>query len=288
MNRIRMMLSVFGFSLLCVLQANRSSADEQDWPHWLGTKHDAVWRETGLVSRFPKEPLEPMWRTPVSGGFSGPTVVGKRVFVTDFVLKTGTSNNLASGSESVSGQERVLALDAETGKPLWTHSYPVAYSVSYPSGPRTSPVVHDKRVYTVGTDGDLLCLSADDGSVIWSKNFRKDYGVETPFWGHSAHPFVLGDTLVCLVGARQAIVVAFDLNNGKERWRALSGKEPGYAPPTVATFGSKQTLLVWHPESLNALNPKDGSLIWSLPMTADYGMSVTAPWSALVEMVHEK
>ena len=248
-----------------------------DWPQWLGPKRDAVWRETGILTRLPEKPLEAVWRTKIDAGFSGPTVFGDKVFVTDFVKRTGVVNNIASGREKVSGEERVHALDLATGKILWTRAYPVEYSASYPEGPRTSPQVVGDKVYTVGTDGNLLCLSVETGDVIWSKDFKSDYMAETPFWGHSAHPLVFENTLICMVGAKDSVVVAFDLETGKERWKSLNAAEPGYASPTLAKFGNKTTLLVWHPESLNGINPVDGSVYWSLPLQARSGMSVTAP-----------
>lgn len=249
----------------------------QDWPQWLGPTGDAVLRETELLTSFPDEPLPVLWRAKIEAGFSGPSVSENRVFVTDFVREAGSVTNRASVSEQVAGHERVLCLDVKTGEELWVHRYSVSYAVSYPSGPRTSPLVHKSKVYTLGTDGHLFCLAVDTGKVVWSKHFKADYGADTPFWGHSAHPILVEDTIVCMVGAKKAVVVAFDLETGKERWRALEAAEPGYAPPSLATLSGEPTLLVWHPESLNSLDPKTGELRWSIPLAARAGMSVTAP-----------
>lgn len=264
-------------SLLLTGVLKAEARQEGDWPQWLGPGRDAVWRESGILSRLPKDPLKAVWRTPIHRGFSGPSVAGSRVFVTDFVLKSGTVHNIASSRERVTGEERVLSLDAETGDMLWKHTYPVEYSVSYPAGPRTSPLIHGDKVYTLGTDGDLFCLNATTGNVIWSKSFKRDCDAQTPFWGHSAHPLVFGDTLICMVGSKDGVVVAFDVNTGKERWKSLVAAEPGYAPPVLAKFAGKTTLVAWHPESLNGVDPTDGSIFWSIPLVANFGMSVTAP-----------
>jgi len=236
-----------------------------------------VWREDGILERFPDSGLEVKWRTPIRSGYSGPSVAGGRVFVTDFVKKSGNVTNRPSTLEEVAGEERVLCLDAGTGKQIWKHVYEVSYKVSYPSGPRTSPVVSGGKVYTLGTDGDLLCLDAGKGTVVWSKNFKSDYKAKTPCWGHSAHPLIHGDLLICLVGGPGSIVVAFDKDTGKERWKALTAREPGYAPPALVKLAGKTTLLVWHPESLNAVDPKDGKVHWSLKLPAISGMSITTP-----------
>ncbi|MEM7396032.1 MAG: PQQ-binding-like beta-propeller repeat protein, partial [Verrucomicrobiota bacterium] len=249
----------------------------EDWPQWLGPERDAVWRETGILTDVSGEAAKVVWRTPVGRGYSSPSVVRGRVFVTDFMLEEGSIRNLPSAREKVRGIERVLAMDAETGRLLWTHRYPVAYEASYPGGPRTSPVVAGGKVFTLGTDGHLFALSAASGDVIWSKTLKKDYGAATPFWGHSAHPLLFDDLLICMVGAKAGVVVAFDIHTGEERWSALSAEEPGYAPPAIADLAGRRTLLVWHPESLNALAPENGSLDWSIPRPPRAGMSVTAP-----------
>jgi len=269
---------VLGSVLVAIPQAPKEAgAVFGDWPQWLGPQRDAVWREDGILDRFPESGLEVKWRRAIASGFSGPSVAGGRVFVTDFLKESGAVTNRPSALEEVRGKERVLCLDAKTGKVVWEHAYDATYRVSYPSGPRASPVVSGGKVYTLGTDGDLLCLDAGKGSVVWSKRFQTDYGAKTPQWGHSAHPLIHQDLLICLVGGAGSIVVAFDKETGKERWKALSAREPGYAPPALAELAGKTTLLVWHPESLNALDPKDGSVFWSIDLPAASGMSITAP-----------
>ena len=72
------------------------------------------------------------------------------------------------------------------------------------------------RVYTLGAEGDLICLPIADGTVVWSRDLPKDYGFETPTWGCASHPLVDGQKLVCLVGGQGSIAVAFDKHTGRE------------------------------------------------------------------------
>src|SRR5262249_11935418 len=158
--------------------------------------------------------------------YAGPAVAGGRVYVTDRVLGKDVRNPKSGfGRPSLPGQERVLCLDEATGKVLWTHSYPCTYEIAYPAGPRATPLVHDGKVYTLGAMGDLFCLEAATGKPLWSKNFPKDYNVAVPQWGFAAHPLLDGDRLICVVGGRGSVAVAFDKDTGKEVWRALSAPE---------------------------------------------------------------
>lgn len=256
-----------------------------DWPQWMGPKRDGVWRETGIVDKFPEGGPKVLWRTPVGAGYSGPAVANGKVYVTDRVLAKGAANPKSpfDGKSEVDGVERVLCLDEKTGQVLWKHEYPCVYQISYASGPRTTPVVAGGKVYAVGAMGDLLCLDADKGTVVWSKDLRKDYSGKAPYWGFSGHPLVDGDRLICLVGGKGSVAVAFDKETGKELWKNLSAAEPGYSPPVIGEVAGKRTLFVWHPESINALDPKTGELIWTHPFVRGKtkqikaGMTISMP-----------
>lgn len=248
-----------------------------DWPQWLGSNRDSVWRETGIVEKFPDAGLPVKWRVPISGGYSGPAVADGRVYVTDYVRETGEPVNNPGARPPLTGQECVLCLDARDGTQLWKHAYSCAYRISYPAGPRATPAVADGKVYTLGAEGNLFCLDAKSGKVVWSKELKREYQVETPIWGFCGHPLVDGRKLICLVGGEGSVAVAFDNETGKELWRALSAAEPGYCPPTLIEAGGKRQLIIWHPESINGLDPESGTVYWSVPLKPGYGMSIAAP-----------
>lgn len=258
-----------------------SAVRADDWPQWLGPKRDGVWSETGILTQFPQAGPKIRWRTPIAGGYAGPAVAGGRVYVTDWVLPQGLDNaGDPFGKKRLAGNERVLCLEEATGKVLWKHEYPCEYLVSYPAGPRTTPVVHDGKVYTLGTMGDLLCLEAATGRVLWSKNFPRDYQARVPLWGFAAHPLIDGDKLICLAGGEGSIVVALHKDTGKELWHALSASEPGYAPPMIYEFGGRRQLIVWDPDSVNGLDPETGKVYWSQPFAVRAGLSIPTPRKA--------
>jgi outer membrane protein assembly factor BamB len=269
------LLCTFFFTFPALAQAD-------DWPQWLGPKRDAVWRETGILDKFPKGGPKVRWRTPIGGGYAGPAVVKDRVYVTDRLLPEGVENpENPFAADLVPGKERVLCLDEASGKIRWKHEYDCPYRISYPAGPRATPVVHDGKVYTLGAMGHLFCLNADDGKVVWSKDFPKDYKARVPFWGFAAHPLLDGDKLICLVGGKGSVAVAFDRNTGKEKWRSLSlekrGNDIGYCPPMIYTVGGKRQLIIWHPESVNGLDPETGKVLWSQPFAVKANLTIPTP-----------
>ncbi len=264
-------------ALLVVLVFSAAATQAEDWPQWEGPNRDSVWSEEGIVDRFPDQGLPIAWRAEVGLGYAGPAVADGRIYLMDYLRESGEMTNNPGKRDKLTGKERVLCLDAKTGTPIWKHEYAREYNLSYPGGPRCTPTVVGGKVYALGAEGNLWCLDAKDGKVIWSVDFVKDYQATIPIWGVAAHPLVDGELVYCVVGGEGSVAVAFDKNSGREVWRALSVREPGYCPPTIIEQAGVQQLLIWHAESLNSLNPRTGEVYWTLPLEPRYGMAIAAP-----------
>src|SRR5262245_41222112 len=155
-----------------------------DWPQWLGPQRDSVWRESGLVEKFPDAGPPIRWRTPIGGGYGGPAVANGRVYLLDRKLSEGAANPTNQFDRGViRGIERVLCLNETDGKILWKYEYDCPYTVSYPAGPRATPLISGGKVYSLGAEGNLLCLNAADGKLVWNHDFKKDLNANTPMWG---------------------------------------------------------------------------------------------------------
>ncbi len=262
--------------LLSLLVASIVTVNADDWPRWMGEKADGIWREEG-VRKDLKEKLPVVWRAPVGWGYSGPAVVGNRVYLSDYQRTEGELINNPGKAVKWEGSERVLCLDAKTGEPVWTYEAPRTYRLSYPGGPRSTPTVADGMVYFLGGMGNLVCLDARSGEKKWEKDFQKDFKAALPIWGFSAHPLVSNGLVYCVVGGEGSVAVAFDAKTGEVKWKALTSEKQGYCPPSIIRAGGVDQLLIWHPQAMNALNPKTGETYWSLPLKPNYGMSVMTP-----------
>ena len=109
------------FSLVVAMVAgtffsNTSSRADQ-WPQWMGPQRDNVWREEGILEKFPAGGPKVLWRAPVAGGYAGAAVAEGKVFVTDFV-PAGDLPGDNFERKTAAGTERVLCLDEGTGKEL--------------------------------------------------------------------------------------------------------------------------------------------------------------------------
>jgi outer membrane protein assembly factor BamB len=245
----------------------------EDWPEVGGRGRRNVWRETGILDRFPETGLEVLWRTPVRNGYAGPAVADGRVFVLDWVE-----------TKKPTGTERALALDQKSGRVLWTHEWQADYrGISWPNGPRATPTVDGDRVYVAGADGKLFCLDVATGAVRWQKDYVKDYAADRMKWGfdwgYASAPLVDGSRLIAMVDGRpDAKVVAFDKLTGKEVWRALpADTDLGVAQPIIITAGGVRQLIIWYPGAVASLNPETGHVYWQQPYKVGGSMTVAVP-----------
>ena len=212
-----------------------------DWVSFLGPSHDAVSTETPLRRDLPA-PL--VWELPKGSGYTSPAITGDRLL---FIHRIGD-------------EEVVECLHAETGASRWAYRYPTAYRdrYGYNDGPRSSPVIDDGRVFTLGAESLLQCLDLASGDPIWRKNLRTEYAASQDFFGTSSTPLVEGDRLIVNVGgARGACVVAFDTATGREAWRA-GDWGPSYSSPVPATIHGQRRILVF---AGGESNPPAGGLL---------------------------
>lgn len=254
------------------------TVNADDWPQWMGPQRDNVWREQGILQKFPEGGPKILWSTPVAGGYSGPAVAGGRVVLTDYVTTANVKVDNFSRGE-FSGTERVLCLDQATGKLLWKHEYAVNYSISYPAGPRCTPMIQDGLVWTLGAEGNLFCFSLDDGAVIWSVDLKQQYGAKAPLWGYAAHPLIDGEHLLTLAGGEGSHIVALNRRTGAEVWRSTTSlsQGQGYSPPTIITHGGVRQLLLLRPDAVSSISPETGKEYWSLPYEASNGSIIMSP-----------
>ena len=243
-----------------------------DWPQWMGPKRDNVWRESGLVETLPATPMY-VWRVPVAGGYSGPSVSNGKVYVTDFTKNDGAN----AESKQAAGTERILCLDEKTGKELWSQKWPETYGISYPAGPRSTPLVHGEKVYVQGAEGFLACLKSESGEVVWKKNLKDAYKTKSAVWGYASQPLIDGKKLIVIAGGTGSHCVALNKETGEEIWRTGTATEQGYSPPLLIEQASVRQLILCSPDSIYSVDPETGKPFWSQAYQGDNGSIIMTP-----------
>jgi outer membrane protein assembly factor BamB len=225
-----------------------------DWPQWLGPKRNGGTSET-VAAWTEKPPV--LWREMVGSGFASPVVSGGRVF-----LHAGVA-----GKE----EEEVIALDAVTGKIVWRESYPrPEFKSVLGTGPRATPTVAGKRVYSMGINGLLTCFDAADGKRIWQADVYKQFKADLPTFAVCCSPLVVGNRVIVSVGGKGHCVVAFRAETGEVEWQALDDAASTSSPVLFAGgargVGAAPDVVFMTPLRIVALDPLDGAVRWQHPM----------------------
>ena len=236
-------------------------AQADDWPQWRGPNRDGISKETGWLAKWPAEGPKKLWEAGVGVGYSSMSVAKSRVF---------TMGN-------VNDTDAVSAFDAETGKPLWKHEYPcLAKDPNGFHGTRCTPTVDDNRVYSLSRHGHFFCLDAATGKVIWSKDFKKDFGATAPKWGYSGSPLIEKDWVLSEVSGSGASVVAFNKLNGNVVWKNGDDRA-GYASLVAFDLGGERCLAQFSADHIIGRRMKDGSELWRSSWKTDYAVNAATP-----------
>ncbi|WP_197993043.1 PQQ-binding-like beta-propeller repeat protein [Gimesia aquarii] len=266
-----------------IQSTNKEIIKYEEWPQWRGPRGDGTWNGPPIKTVWPQEGLKKLWEREIGGGYGGISVSGRRLYVMDRPAVSKEEQKKAEGVHSHRIQrkdvERVLCFDALSGQKIWSHEYPSKYNkLDYGNGPRVAPSVIDGFVYTLGTMGDVFCLSAATGDVIWKSHLVNDFGGKVPQWGYAAAPYVVGEQVILMPGGKEqgTAIIALDRQTGQERWRTLSD-QAGYATPLLVQHQGHDQLIVWSPNHIHSVAPQTGQHLWSVPYKVTYGVAIASP-----------
>jgi outer membrane protein assembly factor BamB len=121
--------------------------------------------------------------------------------------------------------------------------------------------------------GDLFCLDAAKGSVIWTKNVHTDFGAEIPTWGFAGSPLVEGDLLILDVGSAG---LGLNKKTGEVVWHSGTSV-PGYSSPLIFNRNGERLVAISASATVEAFKPADGKSVWSFPWQTMYDMNAADP-----------
>jgi outer membrane protein assembly factor BamB len=234
-----------------------------DWPESRGPHRDGRSDEKGLIDKWALNGQNFLWRAPF-GGRSAPVVMGNRVYVQN---PSGVGEGL---------QERVMALDADTGKVVWEYKFNVFQSDVPPHRVGwASPAVDPEtgNVYVMGVGATVSALNKD-GKLLWDRSVGEEFAAFTTHGGRTTSPLIDGDLVIVSAaisswGAgspRQHRFLALDKRTGDIIWVASPGGRPydtNYAAPLIATINGTRLLISGSGDGgIYAMKAQTGEKVW--------------------------
>jgi outer membrane protein assembly factor BamB len=252
--------------LLILLLAHTSSStpvSPSDWPQWHGPNRTALSTETGLVKTWPTAGPPVVWSiTGLGEGYGSVAIKGDRIFVQG--VKTGQSS--------------VFCLNRADGKTVWATALGPRLGQDRGPGPRGTPTVENDRLYALTEGGDLACLKATDGSIVWQRNILKDFGGRNPKWLISESPLIDGERLIVMPGGEGAGIVALDKATGKTIWTTKElSDEAGYSSCIASDIGGVRTIVGFTSRAGVGVRASDGKLMWRYEQVSNRTANIATP-----------
>jgi outer membrane protein assembly factor BamB len=254
--------AIFLVVLSVLLVGNLYAFDQ--WSQWRGTNRDGI---AGNI--FPASwpnALTRKWQIQVGEGQSSPVVW----------------NDIAYTFTREGQEEVTRAINITTGKVLWRSSYPAPYKVysgaaSFGTGPRSTPVIFQNKLFTLGISGILSAFDAQTGALKWQKKFDGRFPEAAPPFGASMSPLAVGDLLIAHVGGHEGgALTAFEIETGNEKW-SFVGEGPSYSSPIlIEVSGVKQIVAQAH-RKIISVDLTNGKLLWSIPFVTPCDQNIVTP-----------
>lgn len=156
------------------------------------------------------------------------------------------------------------AFNAQTGKELWSCTYPAAGKLDYGNSPRATPLIIGKRVITLGALGHLNGIDLNTGKQAWQVDLTAEFDVDARLpWGFCGSPLPVDGKVVVFPGGNDGALAAFDQETGEVAWRS-KGKTAAYGSFILAELGGKSQIVGFDEDSLGGWSPAEGKRLWSV------------------------
>ena len=230
---------------------------QMEWTKWRGPSSNGTITEEGW-SATNLDSLHVLWRKDIGFGHSTAAVRGDRCYISGWKEEISNEDTIASST--------IYCLDVNTGETVWAYNYAAAKR-SYP-GPRSSPVLDENRLYSIGWEGQFFCLDAKTGHEIWQVDLAADSLTFPDSWGYNQSP-VIYDQLILLNLNKAGI--ALDKMSGEVVWNSELGRSH-FASVQLVDWQGKKVGVFMADSMLNLIDPLTGKVVTSYVKSTEMGM----------------
>jgi outer membrane protein assembly factor BamB len=233
----------------------------QNPSQWRGENRDGYYKETGLLKSWPEAGPKLLWHFDQLGdGHSSAVVSAGKVYTSGMKDTTGI----------------VYAFDM-SGNLLWKTDYGREWKENWP-GVRTTPVIDEGKLYVESGYGNIVCMDATSGKILWNADMMKEYGALNIVWGFTENLLIDGNKLFCTPGGPEHNVIALDKNSGKLIWSCKgNGEKSAYGSPGLITLPQLKIVVVMTQMSILGIDASSGNLLWSHEQTNQWSVHPNTP-----------
>lgn len=254
---------------VCAFTLQAADISPTDWPQWRGMNRDGkIATDQPWPSSLGEGALKKRWSLDLGPSYSGPIVLGDRVFTTETIDKKA---------------ERVTAFNRNSGEKLWSAEWEGAMKVPFfaarnGSWVRATPATDGKSLFVAGIRDVLVSLDVTTGQENWRYDFTKELKTPLPSFGTVCSPLLDDKAVYIQAGAG---FCKLDKATGKLIWRTASDKGgmfgSAFSSPMRATLAGQDLFVVQSRTALQLIDAKSGKVRASQPIEAFRGMNILTP-----------
>lgn len=233
----------------------------RNFPQFLGPNRNGTLGRPAFSADWESKPPRELWKQEIGAGWSG----------------FAAANGFAVTLEQRGPDELTTCYDIETGDVVWFHTDTARHNtIAGGIGPRSTPTIHEGKVYSIGANGNLNCLKDSSGEVLWSKDILKEVGTTVAAqeslvtWGRAGSPLIYNELVIVPGGGQDDkfdSLIAYNKDTGEEVWRA-GDSQISYASPTVIPILGEDHIVSVNEADVSGYDPKTGKELWSYPRAA--------------------
>jgi len=218
----------------------------QDLVEWRGLNRSGNYPDQNLLKSWPeKGPQLLLQLKDIGNGYSSPVVYKNIIYV------TGRRDTL----DFISAYEM-------NGNKKWETSYGHAWARTFPET-RCTPTIENNFIYLLSGMGQVGCVDAVSGKLIWTVDANTEYKGEPHKWGIAESLAISDKAVFYVTGGEETSVIALDKINGKLIWKTKSlGGPSSYASSVIIEKAGMKLLLAQTANDLMAVNIENGEIIW--------------------------
>jgi hypothetical protein len=238
------MFRTLRISILLLLGAQ--TAHSQDFFEWRGPGRTGVYNETGLLKKWPDGGPQLLWSVnTLPKGHSSVSIGNGTLFL------TGLKDTM----------DVLVALDLK-GNIKWQLPFGRTWMQSFPES-RSTPTYEKGKVYAASGYGDVVCVDANSGKILWSVKSHEKFSGSFGRWGVAESPMIVDNKLIITPCGDKTTVVALNKETGETVWTSESLNDVGvYASPILVDRDKQRIIVTLSGNYVLGVNPTDGKILW--------------------------
>jgi outer membrane protein assembly factor BamB len=220
---------------------------------WREDNRTGVSAETGLLKSWPEGGPKFVWsNTELPEGHSSVAIGHNSLFLT-----------------GIQSENDVLVSLDNRGNIKWQTPYGRSWDGSYPES-RCTPTIDGDKVFVSSGMGDLACVDAITGNMVWQSKASEKFKGTNGKWGIAESLLVDSSNVYFSPGGPETMTIALNKSTGELVWKSSSlNDKTGYVSPILVNYAGKNMLINASLGHVFAVDTKNGEILWSVGYTSE-------------------